>query len=108
MGSFSQRWINAKFALAVQRWLETGVSSVIMTIMAIVEMSSNGRIVVPKEIRERRKLADGAAFAVMETKSGAIIFRPINPHPKKSLREHLRGFEGLEIPEMHFRSKPSR
>ena len=45
--------------------------------MTIVHMSEKGQIVVPKNIRDERGFGNGSAFAVLETKSGAILFRPV-------------------------------
>jgi AbrB family looped-hinge helix DNA binding protein len=39
-------------------------------------MSEKGQIVVPKEIRDRHGFGNGSAFAVLETKDGALSFRP--------------------------------
>ncbi len=39
------------------------------------------------------------AFSVLETKSGAIVFKPIKAPPKTDLVDHLLGLKGLDIPE---------
>ncbi len=70
-------------------------------------MSSTGRLLVPKEIRQRHQFEDGTSFAVFESKSGAITFRPLNPKPGRRFVVALREcMESVEIPEMHFRSPP--
>jgi AbrB family looped-hinge helix DNA binding protein len=62
-------------------------------------MSEKGQIVVPKSIRDEHGFSNGSAFAVLESRSGAIVFRPIKTKPKKDLVDHLSGLAGLEIPE---------
>ncbi len=74
--------------------------------MTVVHMSEKGQIVVPKEIRDRRGFGNGSTFAVVETKSGSLFFRPVNPKPKMDLVDHLLRLKGIEIPEMHFHCPP--
>jgi AbrB family looped-hinge helix DNA binding protein len=50
--------------------------------MTIVHMSEKGQIVVPKNIRDEHGFRNGSAFAVLDTKSGAIMFRPVKTAPK--------------------------
>ena len=45
--------------------------------MTVVHMSEKGQIVVPKEIRDQHGYRNGSAFSVLETKAGALIFRPV-------------------------------
>jgi len=68
--------------------------------MTIVHMSEKGQIVVPKNIRDQQGYCNGTAFAVVQSKSGALVLRPVKSKPKLSLIEHLRRFRGLEIPEI--------
>jgi AbrB family looped-hinge helix DNA binding protein len=71
--------------------------------MTIVHMSEKGQIVVPKNIRDEHGFRNGSAFAVLDTKSGAIMFRPVKTAPKMDLVDHLLGLKGLDIPErQHF------
>ena len=71
--------------------------------MTVVHMSGKGHILVPKEIRDRRGFGNGSAFAVLETKAGALFFRPVQSEPKMDLVDHLLRLKGLEIPERkHF------
>ncbi len=67
--------------------------------MTIVRMSEKGQIVVPKDIRDQCGFGNGSAFAVLQTKSGAIVFRPVKTAPKMDLLDHLRRFKGVSIPE---------
>ena len=63
--------------------------------MTIVRMSEKGQIVVPKSIRDENGFDTGAAFTVLRTKSGAIVFRPIKAPPKKDLVDHLSRLKGV-------------
>jgi AbrB family looped-hinge helix DNA binding protein len=74
--------------------------------MTVVHMSEKGQIAVPKEIRDRRGFCKGSLFAVLETQSGALVFRQVNPKPKMDLVDRLRRLKGLEIPETHFHCPP--
>ncbi len=73
--------------------------------MTIVHMDK-GRVTVPKETRDVRGFEDGTTFAFAETKSGALVFRPVNPRPKLTLVEHLKKFKGVEIPVLSFHGAP--
>jgi AbrB family looped-hinge helix DNA binding protein len=71
--------------------------------MTVVRMSEKGQIVVPKEIRDQRGFRYGSEFAVLETKAGDLVFRPVRTKPKMDLVDHLLRLKGLEIPERkHF------
>jgi AbrB family looped-hinge helix DNA binding protein len=71
--------------------------------MTIVHMSEKGQIVVPKNIRDEHGFGNGSAFAVLDTKSGAIMFRPVKTVPKMDLVDHLLRLKGLDIVErQHF------
>jgi len=66
-------------------------------------MSEKGQIVVPKSIRDEHGFGNGSSFAVTETKSGAIVFRPLKSNPKMDLVDHLLSLTGLDIGEReHF------
>lgn len=69
-------------------------------------MSEKGQIVVPKEARDKHGFGKGSAFAFLETRNGHLIFRPVNPKPKRSLIAHLRKFKGLQIPEIKAKCPP--
>ncbi|HEY3760908.1 MAG TPA: AbrB/MazE/SpoVT family DNA-binding domain-containing protein [Verrucomicrobiae bacterium] len=78
--------------------------------MTIVHMSAKGQIVVPKDIRDRHGFRNGSAFAVRQTKSGAIVLKPVQSPGKSGFIDAIRGImSGVEIPEMRFRTRePSR
>ncbi len=71
--------------------------------MTIVRMSEKGQIVVPKNIRDEHGFGNGSAFAVLQTKNGAIMFRPVKTAPELDLVDHLLRLKGLDIAErQHF------
>ena len=65
-----------------------------------------GRVTIPKECRTRRGLADGATLLFLETKSGALVLKPVKAKPELSLIEHLKRFKGVEIPEIKVHCPP--
>ena len=67
--------------------------------MTIIHMSEKGQVVVPKNIRDEHGFGNGSAFAVLETKSGAIVFRPVKSAPKMDLVDHLLRLKGVDIRE---------
>jgi AbrB family looped-hinge helix DNA binding protein len=69
-------------------------------------MSEKGQIVVPKNIRDEHGFGNGSSFAVLQTKTGAIVFRPIKSAPKMDLVDHLLRMRGLDIPERKHLSPP--
>ena len=74
--------------------------------MTIVHMSEKGQIVVPKNIRDQRGFGNGSTFAVRQTKSGALVLRPVKGKKGRDLVDFLLGLKGLEIPEMKFHFRP--
>ncbi|HMP84611.1 MAG TPA: hypothetical protein PKA41_18100 [Verrucomicrobiota bacterium] len=73
--------------------------------MTILHMD-NGRLVVPKDVRTERGYDNGSTFSFIQTRSGALVFKPTRPAPKLNLIEHLMKFKGVVIPEMKFSAKP--
>jgi AbrB family looped-hinge helix DNA binding protein len=69
-------------------------------------MSEKGQIVVPKSIRDAHGFGNGSSFSVLETKSGAIVFRPVKGAPKMDLVDHLLRLKGVEISEIKHFSRP--
>jgi AbrB family looped-hinge helix DNA binding protein len=74
--------------------------------MTVVHMSEKGQIVVPKEIRDRHGFANGSVFAVVETRSGNVVLRPVKTRPGKDLLDWLKEFRDIEIPERKHFCKP--
>ena len=74
--------------------------------MTIVHMSEKGQIVVPKDIRDRHGFENGSAFAVRQTKSGALLLRPVQAGRRKDLVDFLLDLKELEMPEMQFHAAP--
>jgi AbrB family looped-hinge helix DNA binding protein len=66
--------------------------------MTIIHMSEKGRVVVPKKIRDKHGFGDGSAFAVLPTKSGSIVFRPIKTKSTMDVVDHLLRLKGGHIP----------
>ena len=58
-----------------------------------------GRVTLPKESRERHGLGDGSTLLFLETKSGAMVLKPVKETPELNLIEHLKKFKGVEIPD---------
>jgi AbrB family looped-hinge helix DNA binding protein len=73
--------------------------------MTVVHMDK-GRVTIPKETRDARGFGDGSTFAFTETKSGHLVFRPVNPRPKLTLVEHLKKFRGVKLPAAKFHAPP--
>lgn len=74
--------------------------------MTIVHMSEKGQIVVPKSILDRHGFGYGSAFAVRQTKSGALLLRPVQAARRKDLVDFLLDPKGFGIPEMRFHAVP--
>lgn len=74
--------------------------------MTIVHMSEKGQIVVPKDIRDRHGYRNGSTFAVQQSRSGALVFRPVQRGKGKDLVDALMELKGLEIMEKKFRCPP--
>ena len=70
----------------------------IPTVSEIVYMD-RGRVTIPKAARERHGLADNARLEFFETRSGALVFKPLKAAPALSLVAHLASLRGLDIPE---------
>jgi len=63
-------------------------------------MSQRGQLVVPKNIRDAHGFGPGSAFAIVQSKDGDLILRPVKSKPKLNLIDHLRKFKELEIPQI--------
>lgn len=74
--------------------------------MTIVHMSEKGQIVVPKDIRDQHGFGNGSAFAIRQTKSGALLLRPVRAKRRKDLVDFLLELKGFGIPEMQFHAAP--
>lgn len=73
--------------------------------MEVLSMD-NGRVTLPKASREKHHLADGSKLMFLETKSGAMMLKPIKAKPARNLIEHLKRFQGVEIPELKAHCPP--
>jgi len=69
-------------------------------------MSQRGQLVVPKNIRDAHGFGPGSAFAIVQSKDGDLILRPVKSKPKLNLIDHLRKFKELEIPQIKALVRP--
>lgn len=65
-----------------------------------------GRVTLPKESRDKHGLGDGSALLFLETKSGAMVLKPVKAKPQLDLIEHLKKFKDVEIPEIKAHCPP--
>jgi AbrB family looped-hinge helix DNA binding protein len=62
-----------------------------------------GRVTIPKDCRTRHGLEDGDTLLFLETKSGALVLKPMKAKPEMDLVDHLLRFKGVTLPErQHF------
>ncbi len=59
-------------------------------------LSTNGRVVIPHEIRSKCGLRKGNVFVVLCSSTGEIVLRRVR-HPRKSWLKALRAMQGLEL-----------
>ncbi|MDR3573133.1 MAG: hypothetical protein P4L50_04690 [Anaerolineaceae bacterium] len=75
----------------------------IPVVMSEVLYLGKGRVTIPKDCRDRHGLGDGDTLLLLETKSGALVLKPMKAKPELDLIDHLLRFKGLEISERnHF------
>ena len=60
--------------------------------MPVVSMDSKGRVLIPKELREKVKLKLGDSIEV-EVRETELVLKPIRRDPSRELAALLRGFE---------------
>lgn len=65
-----------------------------------------GRVTLPKESRDKYGLGDGSTLLFLETKSGAMVLKPVNEKPELNLIEHLKKFKDVEIPQIKAHCPP--
>jgi AbrB family looped-hinge helix DNA binding protein len=68
-------------------------------VMREVLYLDKGRVTIPKDCRDRHGLGDGDTLLFLETKSGALVLKPVKAKPEMDLIDHLLRFKGLELPE---------
>ncbi len=54
-------------------------------------VSSKGQVIIPKEVRDRKRWRPGTELDVVETEDG-VLLRPRNPFPPSTLEEIGRIF----------------
>lgn len=59
-------------------------------------LEADHKLSLSEDVLSQGHFTDGMEFRVSVTPSGAMILRPNQPR-RKSLVEHLRGLQGLEI-----------
>ena len=59
-------------------------------------LSTQGRIVIPRDVRVKCRLRKGNVFTVLCSSTGEIVLRPVR-HPRKSWIKALRAMRGLEL-----------
>jgi AbrB family looped-hinge helix DNA binding protein len=59
-------------------------------------ISSSGRVVIPRRVRERSKLRAGDGLLVLELSNGDILLRHMRK-PRKPLKWHLRRLRGVVL-----------
>jgi len=74
--------------------------------MEVLYMTEKGQVTVPRDTRSKHGLGEGSRLLFMETKSGALVLKPVKEKPELSLVEHLTRFKGVELPTMKVHSKP--
>jgi bifunctional DNA-binding transcriptional regulator/antitoxin component of YhaV-PrlF toxin-antitoxin module len=65
----------------------------------------NGRLMVPKDYRERHGVPSNGRMLAAETRSGVLLLRPVRT-PENSLLEHLKRLKGVEVPERKAHCRP--
>lgn len=65
-----------------------------------------GQVTLPKESRDKHGLSDGSVLLFLETKSGAMVLKPVKAKPQLSLIEHLKKFKGVDLPELETHCPP--
>lgn len=66
--------------------------------MQVLYMTDKGQVTVPRESRTRHGLGFGSRLLFIETKSGAMVLKPMKDKPRLTLVEHLARFKGVEMP----------
>lgn len=63
-----------------------------------VNIDDLGRVVIPKEIRLKLKLREGAPLEIYTTKDGEIIFRRYEPFDKNEVEELISKLDEMDVP----------
>ncbi len=67
-------------------------------LMEVLYMTDEGQVTVPSDIRSRHGLGPGSGLLFLETKSGAMVLKPVKAKPELTLVEHLTRFQGVALP----------
>jgi AbrB family looped-hinge helix DNA binding protein len=74
--------------------------------MEVLYMTDKGRVTIPNESRVKHGLGEGSRLLFMETKSGALVLKPVKAKPELTLIEHLTRFKGVELPKLKAHCPP--
>ncbi len=67
-----------------------------MLFAVTTKLSTKGHVLIPKVLRQEKKLEAGADFEVLTTVQGDIILRRMR-RPKNSLVQHMRRLRDLRF-----------
>lgn len=67
-------------------------------LMEVLYMTEKGQVTVPSESRAKHGLGAGSRLLFIESKSGAMVLKPMKDKPELTLVEHLTRFKGVELP----------
>jgi AbrB family looped-hinge helix DNA binding protein len=64
-------------------------------------LSAKGQIVIPQSVRSQLSLRPGDPFAVLTSRSGDILLKPLGKRPTAGWLRSLKRLKGLETARQH-------